>query len=100
MPEMRYRKEAAVDVDQIGDDLILMHLVSRRMIILNPTGTILWDALDTFPTRDELVGLLREALPDQPAAELEAGLTAVLDGLTEAGLLHAEPAQAALPAAA
>ena len=51
MPEMRYRKEAAVDVDLIGDDLILMHLVSRRMIILNPTGTILWDALDTFPTR-------------------------------------------------
>jgi hypothetical protein len=26
MPEMRYRKEAAVDVDLIGDDLILMHL--------------------------------------------------------------------------
>ena len=100
MPEMRYRKETAVDADLIGDDLILMHLVTRRIIILNPTGTILWDALDTFPTSGELAGLLREAQPDRPAAELEAGLAAVLDGLVEAGLLHLEPAATATPAAA
>jgi hypothetical protein len=97
---MRYRKEAAVDVDSVGDDLILMHLVTRRIIILNSTDSVLWDALDTFATAGELGELLREAMPDQPASEVETGLQAMLDSLVADGFLHAEHEAAALPAAA
>ncbi len=100
MSEVRYRKEAEVDVDVIGDDLILMHLVTRRVVILNATGHVLWDVLDSFPTRGELLSLLCEALPEQSAAELEAGLGSVLDSLTEGGFLHVQPEDPALRAAA
>lgn len=100
MVEVRYRKETEVDEDPIADDLILMHLVTRKVVIVNETCRVLWDAIEAFPTRSELLDLLREALPEHPETELAAGLDSMLDSLVTGGFLHAEQGGTTLPAAA
>ncbi len=89
MTEAALRKGTAVDEDVIDGDLILMNLDTRQVTILNAAARVLWEAVEDFPTRDDLMGLLREAFPERPAAELERELDAVLGTLTEQGFLVA-----------
>jgi hypothetical protein len=72
-----------------GKDLILMNLDTRQVTILNAAARVLWDVVDEFPTRGELLTMLRDALPDRPGAEVEQGLDEVIGTLTAQGFLAA-----------
>jgi hypothetical protein len=89
MPEARLLKADGIDQDAVGGDLILMKLDTRHVMILNPTARVLWDVLDEFPSRSELLGLLCEAYAERPRAELERDLDQVLDTLTAQRFLNA-----------
>jgi hypothetical protein len=87
--EAPLRKAGAVDEDVIDDDLILMHLETRRVVILNPSARAIWDAIGDFPTRGELLAILREARPDGPPGEDERSLDELLATLAGQGFLEA-----------
>jgi len=89
MPEARLSKADSIDEDAVGGDLILMKLDNRQVTILNPTARVLWELLDEFPTRSELLGLLCEAYAERPRAELERDLDQVIDTLTAQHFLNA-----------
>lgn len=84
---MQLRKASEIDVDKIGDELILMHLVTRKVVVLNEAGHLVWDALDLVDTRDELHALLQEGAPHLSAADLHQGAESVLAALLDAGIL-------------
>jgi coenzyme PQQ synthesis protein D (PqqD) len=89
MSEVTLRKGSAIDEDVIDGDLILMNLDTRQVTILNAAARVLWDVVDEFPTRGELLTMLRDALPDRPGAEVEQGLDEVIGTLTAQGFLAA-----------
>ncbi len=84
---MQLRKANDIDVDKIGDELILMHVVSRKVVVLNDAGHLVWDALDLVDTREELHALLLEGAPHLSASDLEQGTEAVLAALLDAGIV-------------
>jgi hypothetical protein len=89
MPEARLSKAGSIDEDAVDGDLILMKLDTRVVTILNPTARVLWELLDEFPTRSELLGLLCESYAERPRTELERDLDQVIDTLTAQRFLNA-----------
>jgi hypothetical protein len=85
-----FHKANNIDADVFDGDLILMNLETRQVLVLNETANVLWTAIDQFHTRTDLLDLLREAMPDQDAAQLESSLDAILGALLGGGFLHAD----------
>jgi len=85
---MRFRKSPSVQADQIQKNAVVMNLVTTNCYLLNETAAILWDALDHFDTREELVGLLE-------SAEIPGSVTTfdeLAETLVQAGLIERLPA--------
>lgn len=85
---MRFKKISRIDEERLDDELILLHPVTLEVKILNDTATVLWEALETFPTADELVELVAEARPEIPVAEVRGMVTGFLDELVKAELVE------------
>ena len=43
---MYFVKSKAVDYDVFGDEIILMSLETREVVVLNEAGSVLWAAID------------------------------------------------------
>ena len=86
----RYCKSDDVDVDVFDGELILVHVDTRRVLILNGAAHGLWDALDLVSDREGLIELVAEALPDSPPAEIAAAVDGVLSDLVTNGFLLVE----------
>jgi hypothetical protein len=84
-------KAQNIDVDEFDDDLILMHLDTRQVLVLNAAAKVLWQAMDVFNDRSELLGLLTEAMPQLAPGEAAAALTEMVDKLSANGFLRVEP---------
>jgi hypothetical protein len=82
-------KSENIDADIFDGDLILMNLETRQVLVLNQAANILWTAIDLLNTRDGLLDLLREALPDMQSSQLETSLDEILDVLLRGGFLRA-----------
>ena len=65
-------------------DRVLLHMDTRKVIVLNPTAAVIWQALAWRVTRKDLSDLLAEAHPESDAGELEEALSQTL------ALLHSE----------
>ena len=89
MAESRLRKVPEIDEDVIDGDLILMHPRTRSVLILDAAARALWEVLDDFSSRDEMLELLEEALPQQPAGEIERTLNELLAALKGQGFVAA-----------
>lgn len=79
-------KDVAADV--FDGELILMNLESRDVLVLNEAGSVLWTAINTLNTRDQLLDLLREAMPSIKSSQLEASLDGVINALLGGGFLR------------
>ena len=55
-----YARSARVEVSRVGERVVLYHRDNGKALVLNPTGTWLWEQLVTSHTRDQLVAALRE----------------------------------------
>lgn len=89
----RFHKAKNIDADRFDGDLILMNLETRQVLVLNETANILWTAIDSVDTKNGLLDLLREAMPDKDASELEGSLDTILGALVGGGFLHLNGAQ-------
>jgi hypothetical protein len=85
---VNFIKVPQVDEERLDDELILLHPATLQVKFLNETATVLWDALDVFPTADGLAGLLMEARPELSPAESLAHVTTFLEELMAAGLVE------------
>jgi Coenzyme PQQ synthesis protein D (PqqD) len=83
------RKGAEIDEDVVDGDLILMHLQTRSVVILNAAARALWEVIEDFSGPSEMLELLREALPEQPTSEVERGLDELLTTLKGQGFVAA-----------
>jgi hypothetical protein len=81
-------KSKTVDSDIFDGELILMNLETRQVLVLNETASILWTAVGLLTTREELLDLLQEAMPQIHSSQVETSLDEVLDALLRGGFLQ------------
>jgi hypothetical protein len=87
----RFRPAGTVDSDASGEELILMHLETLELRVLNAAGAVLWEALEEFDTAEALAGLLVEADPATPPEEHRARVDEFLADLIQAGFVVEVP---------
>ena len=63
------------------DRAVLYSTPQSKAIVLNATGAVLWDALETPRRPSELADLLVRRFPDLPADRAHADVAAFLDRL-------------------
>lgn len=77
-----YCRGAAVDASVVSDRVILFERESRRTVVLNPTGTALWDLLVVPQSTQDLAAHLQARFstvsPEQVRGDVEAYLDEML----------------------
>jgi len=85
-----YCRCATVDTSAVSDRVVLLERQSRRTLVLNPTGSALWNLLATPRTPEELVRHIRTQFPTLSAPQAQQDVEAYLRELLEQHLI--EPA--------
>jgi len=80
-------KAEGIVEDLFDDELILMALESRQMIVLNEGGRIVWEALDQIRNPADLIEMATRALPEFDHGEVERAIGSVIGQLIERGFL-------------
>lgn len=88
-----YRRTGSFDQEELENELVVMELDSQAVVTLNPTGRMVWEALEGGATLDELDAIFREAYPEVEPAALRRDIQGVLDTLSAAGLAVADADQ-------
>lgn len=55
-----YIRNSRVDVSRVGQRAVLYHRDTREAVVLNPTGSRLWDHLASSSTADQLASVLQQ----------------------------------------
>lgn len=84
---MRYRQNTSVETTSVGDRVVLYETITRKAIVLNPTGAWLWQQLHAPRRANELAQLLQLRYASVPLAILQADVEACLRDLNEQKLL-------------
>ncbi len=87
---MLYSRPSHIETSPVGDRVVLYDTVSRKAVVLNPTGAFLWAQLSTRSSVDELAQKLQERFAGVEAARLRADVEACLQSLIAQQLLHQE----------
>ncbi len=85
-----YHRTESFDAEEFEDELVLMELESQAVVTLNRTGRMVWEALESATTLDQMGELLRGLFPDVDADTLRGDIQAVLDTLVAARLVAPE----------
>ncbi len=86
-----YRRCPSVDIEQSGDNLILLHTETLEFRVLNAAGAVLWDALPEFDTDELLVSLLAEAHPEVSTESHREHVAKFITELVTAGFILPAP---------
>jgi len=62
------------DATLAGDRAAIYHRETRKALTLNPVGTLVWQALTTPQTRNDLLEMLQTRFPQVDQATLSADL--------------------------
>lgn len=89
----RVSKTGEVDVERIGEEVVLMHLTNLELLLLNEAGAILWDALEEIQDPTEWVDMLVEARPEFSRETHEANVSLFIQELVGAGFLVVEASE-------
>ncbi|MBT6442679.1 MAG: PqqD family protein [Alphaproteobacteria bacterium] len=92
--DTRYRRSEHIDMETLGDELILMNADSREVVTLNSTAQALWECLEDEISGTEIMAIFSELYPDVAAAALEQDIAATLTRLRTAGLIEASETNA------
>jgi len=87
---MRYRQSLDAQSSVVGDRIVLYHRQTQKALVLNPTGSRLWQELSTARTETELAEELCRAFPDLPAPRAAEDVARYLEQLNEHQLLVLE----------
>ncbi len=88
------KKREDTIVERIESDILLTSRSSLKVHVLNESGSLLWDALDSFDSEKELKSLLADARPDLPENEVAAVIDQFVSQLLELGLIEETGADA------
>ena len=66
-----------------GERVVVFHKTTKNSIVLNPTGSWLWEQLEQPRSREELVDKLVERYPDVERGRLADDMEIYLKELTE-----------------
>jgi hypothetical protein len=86
------RSSPDVDASSVGNRVVLYHRTSRKAVVLNPTGSYLWEELASPKTAEELSAALTRRFPAVDAEAARRDVDAFLAELAREGLLATEPA--------
>jgi hypothetical protein len=82
-----YAPSRDVDSSSVGDRVVLYHRGSRTALVLNPTGSWLWEGLVASATAPDLAVRLRERFPDLTPDDAARDVGLFLDELLRHGAL-------------
>jgi hypothetical protein len=85
-----YRRPHNVEESKVGDRVVLYHCDSREAVVLNPTGSWLWQLLATSQTKPTLAEQLQSRFPSLKDEQAMSDTSAFLDDLLEHGMLVEE----------
>lgn len=88
----RFIRTSAIDAERLADGLLLLHPRSLEVRLLNDTAAVLWEALPTLATVEELAALLCEGRPEMPREAAIAEVSRCLDELAAAGFVMRDAA--------
>ena len=82
---MKFRKVSTLETDTIEANAVVMNTASMNCYLLNDMAATLWEALDHFQDRSDLVTLLTEAgVPDADGVVNKFAADLIASGLIEA----------------
>ena len=88
--QARYRRPGYVEASKVGDRVVLYHSESRKAIVLNPTGSWLWQVLDISQTKQILAARLQSRFPFLQDEQAVKDTSVFLDDLLQHGMLVEE----------
>lgn len=88
-PGMRVTRSAATVWREIDGRTVVIDLEDGRVRTLNPTGSVVWQAIDNTTIAD-LQARLAAAFPDEPSERLAGDVEAFVSELIDRGLAQVE----------
>jgi hypothetical protein len=82
-----YVRADHVEASTVGDRVVLYHRMSRSALVLNPTGSHLWDRLAAPAGVSDLAAALRQRFPSLSVEAAHKDVAAFLDELTRHGAI-------------
>ena len=82
-----YARCEEVEASTVGDRVVLYHRVSRSALVLNPTGSRLWERLATPASPQDLTAALRARFPALSGEDALRDVSSFLDELTRHGAI-------------
>lgn len=70
------------------DDLVLLSRDTNRVLTLNETAQVFWDALEFGLSKAEACDLMKEAFENQPPSKIEAEIEALFAAFLEHGFIR------------
>lgn len=86
----RFRRSNRVDETRVGDRVVLYHRDTGSGVVLNPTGSIIWDALATPRSAADLAGDLAARYPGLENDRISRDVGTYVESLLENGLIASD----------
>jgi hypothetical protein len=85
--DSRFRRSNRVDETRVGDRVVLYHRDTGSGLVLNPTGSIIWDALQAPQSAADLASGLAARFPGTQHEKITADVNNYVESLLENGLI-------------
>jgi hypothetical protein len=82
-----FARSGQIETSAVGDRVVLYHRTSRSALVLNPTGSHLWERLATPAALPDLATALRQKFPALSGEDARRDVAAFLDELTRHGAI-------------
>lgn len=79
--DTRFARSPHADATLAGDRAAIYHRQTKSAITLNPAGTVLWEAMKSPRTAEELAAILREKWPSLDTETARRDVDAFLESL-------------------
>ena len=89
--EDRFARSEDVETSPAGDRVVLYHRRSKNAVVLNPTGSWVWEQLQDPASLAALVAEMSRRYPGVAVDQVERDLTVLLDDLKRHGMLETRP---------
>ena len=88
---MALARRADVTFEIVDDRAVLVDPEGVEVVVLNPVGTIVWEALDGTRDAEAIAGHVVDRVPDAPGEQIVRDVALFLDELRAAGLVSDTP---------
>jgi hypothetical protein len=89
-PAGRYRRSEKVDETRVGERVVLYHRGTGSGVVLNPTGSFIWEALTSPQSADDLAGQLASRFPSTARERIATDVSTYMESLLENGLITSD----------